>query len=517
MGNRDIRAAGTYHDDTKHSYASLHSTPHFLDWPNQPLPFKLYRDLEPLPLPTEREVLSATALDSVASGEIEVEGERLPDLAELARIFYFSAGITRVRTHPGGQSLFRAAACTGALYHIELYLACRDLPGLEAGVYHFGPSDFGLRKLRAGDWRSVLAEASAREPSVTSAPAVILFTSTFWRNSWKYQQRAYRHSFWDSGTLIANLLAEAAGIGLPSRVVLGFEDEPINALLDVNPDREATLGMVALGKTSSAPPSAPGPTEALGYETVPLSPAEVDYPEIREMHRASYLEKARDVAEWRGAPPKRKEPESGTSIFPLASMDLSPVTTGDPLEEVIIRRGSTRRFARVPITFDQLSTILDRVTRGIAADCLEPFGTSINDLYLIVNAVDGLPSGAYFYDRRRRVLDQLAEGDFRREAGQLDLGQELAADASVNIYAMCNLKPVLERFGNRGYRAAQFEGGVLGGKVYLAAYAHRLGATGLTFFDDDVTRFFSPHASGKSVMFLVVIGKKAGRQVLYER
>ena len=511
MENRDITAARKYHEDTKHSYTSLHSTPHFLDWPNQPLPFKLYRDLEPLPLPTEREVSSATALDSVASGEIEVEGERLPDLAELARIFYFSAGITRVRKHPGGQSLFRAAACTGALYHIELYLACRDMPGLEAGVYHFGPSDFGLRKLRAGDWRSVLAEASAREPSVTSAPAVILFTSTFWRNSWKYQQRAYRHSFWDSGTLMANLLAEAAGIGLPSRVVLGFEDEPINALLDVNPEREATLGMVALGKTSSAPPSAPGSTEALGYETVPLSPAEVDYPEIREMHRVSFLKNAKDVSAWRGAPAERKEPEPGASIFPLASMDLLPVTTGDPLEEVIIRRGSTRQFARVPITFDQLSTILDRATWGIAADYLEPFGTSINDLYLIVNAVDGLPSGAYFYDRGRRVLDQLAEGDFRREAGQLDLGQELAADASVNIYAMCNLEPVLERFGNRGYRAAQFEGGVLGGKVYLAAYAHRLGATGLTFFDDDVTRFFSPHASGKSVMFLVAIGKRARR------
>ncbi len=512
MVNGDTSAARTYHDDTKHSDASLHSTPHFLDWPNQPLPFKLYRDLEPLPLPSERETSSVSAFAALAVGEIESEVERLPDVAELARILYYSAGITRVRAHPGGQILFRAAACTGALYHIELYLVCGDLPGLEAGVYHFGPSDFGLRQLRAGDWRSVLVGASADEPAIASAPAVILFTSTFWRNSWKYRQRAYRHSFWDSGTLMANLLAMAAGIGLPSRVVLGFEDDPINKLLDVSPDREATLGMVALGKTSSASPSAaPCPAESLDYETVPLSPAEVDYPEIREMHRASFLENAKDVVAWRGTPPERKEPEPGASTFPLASKDLLPITTGDPLEEVIRRRGSTRRFARVPISFGQLSTILDRTTWGIPADFLEPFGTSLNDLYLIVNAVDGLPSGAYFYDRGRRALDQLAEGDFRREAGRLDLGQELAADASVNIYAMCDLERVLARFGNRGYRAAQFEGGVLGGKVYLMAYAQQLGATGLTFFDDDVTRFFSPHASGKSVMFLVVIGKKARR------
>ena len=42
--------------------------------------------------------------------------------------------------------------------------------------------------------------------------------------------------------------------------------------------------------------------------------------------------------------------------------------------------------------------------------------------------------------------------------------------------------------------------------MYLAAYAQRLGATGLTFFDDDVTEFFSPHAANKSAIFLVAIG-----------
>jgi hypothetical protein len=43
--------------------------------------------------------------------------------------------------------------------------------------------------------------------------------------------------------------------------------------------------------------------------------------------------------------------------------------------------------------------------------------------------------------------------------------------------------------------------------LYLAAYAQRLGASGLTFFDDDVTQFFSPHAESKSVMFLVALGR----------
>ncbi len=90
--------------------------------------------------------------------------------------------------------------------------------------------------------------------------------------------------------------------------------------------------------------------------------------------------------------------------------------------------------------------------------------------------------------------------------GRLGLGQELPADAAVNVYSLANLPPLLARFGNRGYRAAQLEGGITGGRMYLAAYAQRFGASGLTFFDDEVTEFFSPHAAGKSVMFLVALG-----------
>ncbi len=84
--------------------------------------------------------------------------------------------------------------------------------------------------------------------------------------------------------------------------------------------------------------------------------------------------------------------------------------------------------------------------------------------------------------------------------------QELPADAAANVYCLTDLSNVLRQLGNRGYRAAQLEGGITGGRMYLAAYAQRFGATGLTFFDDEVTEFFSPHAAGKSVMFLVALG-----------
>jgi SagB-type dehydrogenase family enzyme len=153
-----------------------------------------------------------------------------------------------------------------------------------------------------------------------------------------------------------------------------------------------------------------------------------------------------------------------------------------------------------------LSTVLDRATRGVPADFLEASGATLCDLYLIVNHVEGLAPGAYHYRRAESSLELLREGASREQAGRLGLGQRLPADAAVNVYSLARLPRALERFGNRGYRAAQLEGGIIGGRMYLAAYAQRFGASGLTFFDDEVTEFFSPHAAGKSPMFLVALG-----------
>ena len=69
---------------------------------------------------------------------------------------------------------------------------------------------------------------------------------------------------------------------------------------------------------------------------------------------------------------------------------------------------------------------------------------------------------------------------------------------------------------DRGAYAAPFfvydrSGGAFNGRLYLAAYALGMGASGLTFLDDAVTDFFSPHARGKSVMFLIALGRKRKR------
>jgi SagB-type dehydrogenase family enzyme len=249
----------------------------------------------------------------------------------------------------------------------------------------------------------------------------------------------------------------------------------------------------------------------LGLETVPLSRHEVDYPLMREMHAASSLRSTEEVPAWRGHTPPSSFPVPTGPVFQLRPLSDDEMPR-DALDQVILRRGSSRKFARTPITLPQLSTILDRATRGVPADFLDPLGTQLNHLYLIIHAVEGLEPGAYFFDRDRRELECLKQGNFRDVAGYLGLEQQLPADAAVDIFFLADLRPILQRFGNRGYRAVQLEAGILGGKCYLAAYAQRLGATGLTFYDDDVTRFFSPHAEGKSAIFLVALGHSVKRQ-----
>ncbi len=505
--NRNSEVALHYHDATKHSYTSVRNNQHSLDFNNQPIPFKIYPTLQPSPLPAELRQTGVAALSAI-SEIIPPQAVTAPDLAAIAQLLYLSAGITRHRKYPGGEIYFRAAACTGALYEIELYLVCGDLAGLEAGVYHFAAAEFGLRRLRAGDYRGVLVEATANEPAVAHAPLTIVCSATYWRNAWKYQDRTYRHFGWDNGTLLANLLAVGTALGLPAKVVCGFVDDAVNRLLDADPQREVAFSLVPLGYASALPEQSPASFDPLGLETVPLSRHEIDYPLMREMHAASSLVSPEEVERWRGGTPLTNFPPPTGRVVELQPLSDEAMPR-DPIEQVILRRGSSRRFARTPITLAQLSTMLDRATRGVPADFLDPQGSQLNHLYLIVNAVQGLEPGAYIFHRGRGVLECLKSGDFRDRAGYLGLQQALPADAAVDIFFLADLRPILQRYGNRGYRAVQLEAGIIGGKLYLAAYAQRLGATGLTFFDDEVTAFFSPHAEGKSAIFLVALGHSA--------
>jgi SagB-type dehydrogenase family enzyme len=523
MNNKQTRFASDYHEETKHSELGLQLSRHSLDWDDRPRPFKVYPDLPSIGLPQDFPIPTAEALPCIRNAS-PLMLEKVIDIGVLSELLFFSAGITRETKYENGTYYMRAASATGALYPIELYLICQGVSSLASGVYHFCPGDFSLTQLRNGDFRSSLATFAGDNRDILSAPVTVVFTSLAWRNAWKYRARSYRHWFWDSGVIAANFIAVANSAGFRTALVTGFVDHEVNNLLCLDYRKEAAVaiapivGRLPTNKTNvdlkrnsgalSVPPLA-------NPKILPISMREVEYPEIWKIHEASNLLTVEEVREWVGSRNTANQRKLGSmESKPFHRQEMQNLETNQKtarLGDVILRRGSTRRFTHFAISKDHLSTILYNSTRGVPLDILRE-GDSLVDIYLIANAVEGLSSGHHFYNKQTNSLERLQareEVASRNESGYLCLGQPLFSDASVVFFIMTELNEVFKTYGNRGYRACQLEAGVVAGKIYLSSYALGLGASGSTFYDDAVTEFFSPHARNKATMIAVGIGVPA--------
>ena len=551
--NKDTKYAWDYHEATKHSEISLMTQRHYLDFDNRPIPFKIYTTNFPVyPLPSDFPQPMLDAISAVSTSNPRESHNNKPnseantgcpahsrkigelDIRALAAILFFSAGITRATKYNAITYYMRAASATGALYPIELYVVTQDLANIEAGLYHFCPADFSLVQIRKGDYRSHLAAAMVNGHQVLSSPISIILTSFAWRNAWKYQARSYRHWFWDSGVITANLLATTVATGLSINLKMAFLDDKVNRLLRLDSHKEAAVIIGTISGQEVCLSSQEDEqkekdidiSETSAPKIRPLSENETNYPEIWRLHDASKLHSLEEAMEWINGiiyggralsvqPSDNHFSSSSTSIRVLNTLAISPSqqysvsATNASLAEVILMRGSTRRFSKSLIPFKTLSSILYSSTRGIPIDFLGRDNLSLIDVYLICNEIEDLAAGGYFYNRKSNSLDLLKMQTSREIAGYLCLGQSLFSQASAVLFLMTDLHQVLDYLGNRGYRASQFEAGVIAGKIYLSAYAHGIGASGSTFFDDAVTEFFSPHADKKSTMIVVGIGKPA--------
>jgi nitroreductase len=211
----------------------------------------------------------------------------------------------------------------------------------------------------------------------------------------------------------------------------------------------------------------------------------IEYPEAHALHVASKLASVEALERYRA--------DGGWENARLGIAD-----------EVFRRRGSIREFSREPIAYEELAAILAGAMAPIPLDV-----PPSNEFRLIANAVEGLEPGAYRFDPPDG-FELLRAGNLRRRAGYLVLEQYLGALAAATMFAMVDLDEVLDRYGNRGYRAAQLEAGIRVGRVYLGAFARGLGATASTFYDDDVTAFLAPE-EGLSPMLAVAVGRRERR------
>ena len=489
----EVREILAYHEATKHSPESIRRSRWMMDWSNKPDPFKRYVGLPEVPLEREATTADRAALDSI-SGIARRSAVAEIDRRAIARLLTWGAGLHHRVRYPDGQTFFfRTYASAGALYPVEVYVVCGALDGLDAGVYHYQPHGDALVLLRQGDHRPSLVRACAGEPDITRAPAVIAMTGIPWRTAWKYAERGYRHLFWDAGMIVANMLALETSVDVPVRVVLGFADREVELLLGLDGRREFPLCLLPVGRSRQEIVPASSPPEALELRTRPLSRTEYEFQGITAASEVGRLDPPEQVERWRAraAVPGRTEEPRG------------PGGVADSVEEVLRRRGSARRFGTAPMPAEILVDVLERATGGVPTD-LAPDGSHLIEPYLVVNRVEGLERGAYVWGNGELRL--LREGDNRVDASFLCLDQRIGGTSAATMFLMTDVAATLERLGARGYRSAQLEAGIVAGKVYLGAYAHRFGATGLTFYDDEVERFFSPDADGKSCMLVVTVG-----------
>jgi SagB-type dehydrogenase family enzyme len=477
-----------YHESTKHSVESLRRAWHILDWANVPDPFRHYEGAPVLDLPADPPGLGITALD-VLQGRIGT-AVATDGPTYLSQLLFYSAAISASKRVPstGDKYALRVNPSSGNLHPTEFHFATRGLKDWPDGLYHYRPSSHMAEQRARGDFIASLTGVDA--------PIVFVLTSIAWREAWKYGERAYRYCLHDVGHAWQALALAARAIGCDSFAIGHFPDDDVVQSCRLNEDEWPML-IVALrghsipvGDAHATDVSwAEGRANRLSHEYVP-------YPLIDSIHAATKLDRKCDGI--RG--PEPPSPGSGDIELPLAASGTRS------FGEVARTRRSALDFegGTMSMSLAQLSAMLDSAALPFFADFAR---ARFIQLYLYVHGVDGLEPGVYRHWPESRELEKMQSGDQRVAAAGLSLGQDLAGNACVAFSMIADIDRAARAHGDRGYRFVHFEAGAIGHRLYLAAEALGLRATGIgAFFDDAVHSYLNLAPDQGQVVYHFAIG-----------
>lgn len=402
------------------------------DFARWPWPHKRYAQ----PLPTVALPKDWPAVESAATAVLagRAQSPRPLDLASIARLLYLSAGVVRVTEREDRPTLlFRAAGSAGGRFPLELYLSARGLDGLPDGVHWYDPVEHALLQVA---------------PPAHGGTTTLVVTGIPWRTAWRYSERAFRHVYWDAGTMLAQTLALAAGLAPALRT--RFPDAQVARLVGADGTDEFPVALVTLG--GDEPAIGPGGEAATGA----VDRAPLEFPLVTLAQRAGDGEEF--GAPWPDGPPLEHAPPSQS------------------LDRVILRRGSTRRMdATKTVPRETLAFSLAAALRGIDIPH-----------FVAVHGVDEVESGLY------RWPEPLRRGDLREELLRVCWDQDLGRDAAFVVIGATDI----EAMSDRDYRDAQLAAGIVEGRLHLAAYALGAGASGMTFLDTEIAPLLGEPLAG---------------------
>jgi SagB-type dehydrogenase family enzyme len=478
-----------YHESTKHSVESLKRAQYVLDWANMPDPFRHYEGVPVLDLPADPQAPEMPALEVLQCASGTTPAADGPTF--LSQLLFYSTAISASKRVPstGYRYALRVNPSSGNLHPTEIHFLTRGLQGWPDGLYHYRPSAHMAEQRARGDFDMKLADRVA--------PIVFVLTSIAWREAWKYRDRAYRYCLHDVGHAWQAIALAARAIGCDSFAVGHFPDDEVTQLCRPNQDEWPMLIVALHGSSIPVREADANETVWFGGHANQLSKERIAYPLIDGIHAVTKLSNSGHGGISAGEPAP-----TGTGEIKLPSPAVSARTFG----EVARRRRSALDFlgGMQSISQAQLSAILAVTAQPLFADFAS---TRFIQLYLYAHHVDGLQPGVYRFWQERAELEKIRGGDQRVAAAGLSLGQDLAGNACVAFSMIGDLERAVRAHGDRGYRYVHFEAGAVGHRLYLAAEALGLGATGIgAFYDDEVHNYLRLVPEQGQVVYHFAIG-----------
>jgi SagB-type dehydrogenase family enzyme len=427
-----------------------------------PDPFRHYEGVPVLDLPADPPAPESPASDGATF---------------LSQLLFYSAAISASKVVPstGFRYALRVNPSSGNLHPTEFHFVTRGLKDWPDGLYHYRPSSHMAEQRATGEFKITGSDA----------PITFILTIIAWREAWKYRDRAYRYCLHDIGHAWQALALAAEALGCESKAIVDFPDDELARALRLHYDEWPMLILELRG--ASIPVRGPEAHKTVWYagQANQLSTEVTPYPRIDAIHAAT-----------------KRIVNSVVEPAPTGSGEIKlppPATFSRSFGEVVRARRSALDFVggMRSISLAQLSAIL-----AAAAPLL-----SFIQLYLYVHRVDGLEPGVYRFWPQHAELQLVRTGDQRVAAAGLSLGQDLAGNACVAFSMIGDLDRAARAHGDRGYRYVHFEAGAIGHRLYLAAEALGLGATGIgAFYDEEVHRYLHVMPEQGQVIYHFAIG-----------
>lgn len=508
-----------YHQITKHFYHQYAEGPQFLDWDDQPDPFRRFSGAPLIPLQhfpvasegtTTQTSPSSPAYSSIFSAALQ--SAHPVTFSTISQLLYDSLALSAWKQAGNAKWSVRVNPSSGNLHPTESYLFLPAIVGVSehAAIYHYAAQAHGLEQraiLPAALWQ-LLAE---------NYPAQTFFmglSSIHWREAWKYGTRAFRYCQHDVGHALAALTLAARALGWHLQVVEHFSSDELTAL----------FGLTGLNQGRQAEhPDCFIALTPIALETIPERTADF----------ATTLANLVATLEWKG---EASLPSQDTlrwkAIEKVAKATHKPVTAITSKSENALnsidftesppvafrqivrqRRSAIAMDGQTTLELEQFSNIIKQllpIYNPIFATL--PYPAHV-DLLLFVHRVQGLTSGIYCLLRTPSAefnqhplpplirsdsqwqavpeldlpLYQLVVGDARQLAKQLSCHQSIASDGCFSVGMLAQFNAPLQHYGSWFYPRLFWETGMIGQMLYLAAEANGMAGTGIgCFFDDAV-------------------------------